>query len=516
VIAMSYLTTPELDEFDKAVISVWFKVPQASLDAAQKEEDDWYDEHSEDDDPPPPPPLLGLVPLLVFGKEGTGNSKVESENSPSPHTETHSLHSCATVDATYDNSWPTCSVSWDNFCGDSSYETHWSEVTVSYSATPGKPTNPSYVAIDGSGHLRINFESTKMAEVSGFCGLTSGSSDHTTGGHTDLCCHYPITSGCGGGSESVTDPLPGTLCGLMMWVFGMIGLHMLTAVADNCEIGGGGGNEFVEGTAEYGPVPADFGTGAIGVSLPNTQEDQPLAGDAWHHVLISVDMSEGAAASGGGGISASCTMYVAIDDKDYKTGSYPLEGTNKVVPGGAAFVTNLPGGENCGPGSYSLTDMTVPSAPVGIPSVEKYVDKIRKVQMAELLFFTGVTLDTSKEDNRRHFITAPGKDGFQRPTNSAPLYIPMRKFAIGDPATWEPGADNPAWAPPLFDPSIVPTAARLDGDPTVAQIDFTRCQWNWQMGLNLGKLHGKVEKTGKIKALIPPRDEMPKIQAGGE
>jgi hypothetical protein len=299
---------------------------------------------------------------------------------------------------------------------------------------------------------------------------------------------------------------------MMFWVFGLIGLVMLTAVADQCELGGGGGGEFVEGKSEYGPVPVDFGTGALNVSLPKEQGDQPLAGDKWHHVLISVDMTEGAVASGGGGISASCTMYVAIDDKNYKTGSYPLEGTNKVVPGGAAAVTGMPGGENCGPGSYSLTSMSVPSAPVGIPSVEKYVDRIRKVQMAELLFFTGVTLDTSEEQNRRHFISGPDKNGFQRPTNTPMLIVPMRKFAFGDPATWEPGADNPAWAPPLFDPSIMPTGMKGLG---TADIDFTKCQWNWQMGLNLGTLRGKVNRTGKIKALVPPIDEQPKIQASG-
>ena len=343
-----------------------------------------------------------------------------------------------------------------------------------------------------------------MAEVSGFCGISSGSSDHRTSGHSDICWYYPLAKGCEAGTECVTDPLPGTLCGLMVWVFGIIGLHMLTAVADNVKHGDGSGNEFVEGKAEYGPVPVDFGTGAISVSLPKEEGDKPLAGDAWHHVLISVDMSEGAAASGDGGITASCTMYVAIDDKDYKTGSHPLEGTNRVVPGGAAFVSNMPGGENCGPGSYKLEEMTVPSAPVGIPCVGTYVDKIRNVHMAELLFFTDVTLDTSVEQNRRPFITRVDKSGFQRPPNTGPLYIPFDKKAIGDPAIWEPGADNPAYAPPLFDPSAWSTAIKFGGgDAVTADIDFTKCSWNWQMGRNIGTLRGKVVRTGKVEDSMP-------------
>jgi hypothetical protein len=158
--------------------------------------------------------------------------------------------------------------------------------------------------------------------------------------------------------------------------------------------------------------------------------------------------------------------------------------------------------------------MSVPAAEVGIPSVGKYVDHIRKVEMAELLFFTDAVLDTSVEENRRHFITGPDENGFQHPTNFAPLYIPMRKFAFGDPATWEPGADNPAFAPPLFDPSLWPTGVKIEGEGKIADIDFTKCQWNWQMGLNLGTLKGKVARTGKIRGLVPPQDEVPRIQAG--
>ena len=497
---MSYLETPDLPAFSKAIISFWFKVSQEALAAAQAESD-------QDLGDADPPPLWGLVPLLVFGKEGTGSSKVESENSNSPHTETHTFHSCATVNPTFSGGYPEACVSWENDCHDGSYETTWSDFTVSYSATPGKPTNPSYVAIDGSGYLQINFESTKMGEVSGFCGVTSGSGDHVTGGHADLCFYYPITSGCGSGTQCISDPLfpVGGLCGILIFVLGLIGLHLLTAVADQFT-GSGSGNEHVEGKSEYGPVPVDFGTGAIHVSLPNGEGAQGLAGDAWHHVLISVDMSEGAAASSGG-ITASCTMYVAIDDKDYKTGSYPLEGTNKVVPGGAAAVIGMEGNEHCGPGSYSLKDMTVPSAPVGIPSVGKYVDEIHAVDMAELLIFTDKVLDTSKEADRRHFITAPDKNNFQRPPNTGPLFIPFDKKAIGDPAIWEPGADNPAYAPPLFDPSAWPTSIKGLG---TADIDLTKCSWNWQMGRNIGTLEGKITRTGKVGDSFPD----PKIAAG--
>lgn len=129
--------------------------------------------------------------------------------------------------------------------------------------------------------------------------------------------------------------------------------------------------------------------------------------------------------------------------------------------------------------------------------------------MAELLFFTDHVLDTSDVGNRRHFISGPDKNGYQTPTNTWPLFIPMRKFAIGDPFYWEDGADNPAFAPPLFDPSAWPTGIKGIG---IAEIDFTKCSWNWQMGRNIGKLRGKVEKTGQIKEYDPK--DPPRIKAG--
>lgn len=501
---MSYLTTPDLPEFGKAVISFWFKVSQADLDAVQKEEDDWYDAHKDDtsEDPDPPPPLLGRIPLLVFGKEGTSEKHPKEHNSPTWHTETHTTHGCADMNPVFSGGYPETCVSFEHNCSDGSYETHWSEVSVSYSTTGGKPTEPSYIAVSGggeagaSGRLRINFESATIADYSGNCGLLSGSSDHVTSGSSSIDCHYPVANG-----SCASDPLfpVGGLYGILLYVLGLIALHVGTAVADVCEVGGGG-NEHVKGEFKVGAIPGDRGSGAINWSGGDVK------GDTWHHVLISVDMTGGGVSSGGT-YSSSSTLYVAIDDTDIKTGSYPFEGTNKVVPGGSN--TSPSTGGDCPEQTYSLTNMTVPSAPLGIPCVAKYADKIRQVEMAELLFFIGVTLDTSEEQNRRHFITGKGEDGSQRPTNTWPLFIPMRKFAVGDPFYWEDGADNPAFAPPLFDPSSWPTGIKGLGN---ADVDLTKCAWNWQMGRNLGKLRGKIEKTGKIKEYDPT--DPPKVSAG--
>ena len=313
---MSYLTTPNLPEFSKCVISFWVRVPQAAMDAAQQEQDDFDNQ----DDPGDPPPLLGLVPFLVFGQEGTGPSSSEPQNSFTSHTESTTFHTCG-MHVTYGGSFPTATVNWYPECFSGGYTEEWFSTTVSYSTTPGKPTNPSYIAVDGGGNLQCNFESTQLGDFSGNCGLLSAEGAHITGGHLEECCTYEFLSGCDAGGDSYT--APGTdFCSIMLYVFWVLTYRLLTAVAANCIFDGSSGHEHVDGKLTSGPIPGDMGTGALNFG----PQGAPLSGDTWHHVMVSVDMSSGCASSGSGGISQSCTAYVAIDDVDYKTGIYPLSG----------------------------------------------------------------------------------------------------------------------------------------------------------------------------------------------
>ena len=66
---MSYLTLPEgIADFSKAVVSLWFRVPQSSLDEAR----DRYVAWRASGGPQPPygsqPPFISIVPLMTFGK----------------------------------------------------------------------------------------------------------------------------------------------------------------------------------------------------------------------------------------------------------------------------------------------------------------------------------------------------------------------------------------------------------------------------------------------------------------
>jgi hypothetical protein len=521
---MSYLTTPELPSFSKAVISFWFKVSQNALDAVQKEYDDFYAQ----DDPGDPPPLLGLVPLVTFGKEGAGRTSAESDGSTETKT-TSTVISSVVMNYTESFDGAVYTINW--FPVEQPTYTQvreYATTTYSYSPKPGKPTNPSFIAIDGGGKLRVNFESTQIGDVTLADVIMLATSKYYTQDSADWCFTYYFLADCSAGGDSLINF--GGLCGLLLIVFFRIGYRLAIAAGYVLVDQSSSPREDHPSKRTYGSPPGDAGTGAIGEG----DFDIPvLAADTWHHVLVSVDMTGGSASTGvasgdfyGDGAShftAASLMYIAVDDKNYLTrDNSPFPGTNKVVTGAAAVIagsrqtTDYDDDGNAIPQgpipSYSLTDMSVPAAPVGIPSVGNYTDHIHKVEMAEFLFFTDAVLDTGVEENRRHFITGPDTNGFQHPGNSAPIYISIRKFAFGDPATWEPGADNPAFAPPLFDPSQWPTGIKGLGN---ADIDFTKCQWNWQMGLNLGKLGGKVVRTGKIRGEVPPMDEVPKIQAGG-
>lgn len=290
--------------------------------------------------------------------------------------------------------------------------------------------------------------------------------------------------------------------------------------------------------------------------------------DAWHHVLFSVDLSGEMSSSGTlstmtlipgdhpynwavdteASITTGCKVWLAIDDEnvfgqDLVTAILPEMGLgpNDLVSQSTAgtwhagndndYITHNIFGHleesKSGFGvweqsykgygvlpTYSLSDIEIKADgfPLGIPStqdwgMDEHPPSILKVSMAELQIFTGVTLDTTVEANRRLFITAKDKNGKQHPLNPTPITIPINKLAdLSDPATWEPGADWPAYVPPLLDPSVIPSTVKFAGGAaTTADVDFTKSSVNWQAGMNLGTAGKgeKVEKTGKIKAYSP-------------
>ena len=79
----------------------------------------------------------------------------------------------------------------------------------------------------------------------------------------------------------------------------------------------------------------------------------------------------------------------------------------KMTQGGVRLLSNLYAGPPiC---NYQPTGIPSASGIIGIPAVAEYVDHIYKVEMAELQIFTGIALDTGVVANRRAFVDAEGK-----------------------------------------------------------------------------------------------------------
>lgn len=171
--------------------------------------------------------------------------------------------------------------------------------------------------------------------------------------------------------------------------------------------------------------------------------------DEWHHLLLSWDIRGSNASHGRESgprdddmstyIGATSTLYCAFDDVN-KNGDelpglrYSGMGPNETISYGTyelAGTSNVSGSPDrpSGPPSYSVGFSTgVIADGVFIPAQLEYeatyppysgagpdnsggdpkVRPIRRVEMAELQIFTGVTLDTEPQVNRRAFI---GRDG---------------------------------------------------------------------------------------------------------
>jgi hypothetical protein len=165
------------------------------------------------------------------------------------------------------------------------------------------------------------------------------------------------------------------------------------------------------------------------------QDGLKVTVDQWHHLLISWDLMSGNVTHGsmdGGttvtGTEAYSTMWCALDDvnKDkenlpakwiggYGYGSEPAEDANPnaMLCRTAHFYAGHPGPVSpifSAPPAVSVTFSAIPSDPLIVPAPVQInrdtgpVDANQVVEMAELQIFTGVTLDTGIESNRRAFI----------------------------------------------------------------------------------------------------------------
>lgn len=527
---MSYLVLEDgIPDFDKAVISFWFRVSKETLEAVGKQNDPY---------PNPRPRMNGIVPLVTFGPALKGY-QMESRELP--------LTSYGDGDGLEWNGSEVTGGIWSDIVLDP---------PVPY--TPGLEMYAGTATEEDPSHVGIYCQLTDDGVI-GYLHIKLQLSD--VGSGTSMfyqkTVHISDQWYCGVAIFEDENPAPTTSA----W-------DPYAAECTEICYPGGGDAIYTYTTVDYTELFAK----STGGDVYEAGSGIKVEPDTWHHVLISFDISGGATSggtvqddsaegcaasvqseSGEHTLSSENKMWIAFDDKNYddfhlRWSFVPPEGdpnredTFGIGPNGIAPDMNYFGyyGVAGGGGwtrwegqqkttiidpapdapSYTTTGSKIKSSegPFGIPCAPQHVGHdLHHVEMAEFMIFTGVTLDTSVEENRRIFITGVGKDGFQHPTNSSPIYVPFNKFAIGDPATWEPGADWPAYVPPLssLDPSGIPSAHQIppgEKPAKTALVDFTKCQFNWMMGRNLGTAKSKVQKVGEIKAYGPPDGSHPKLQ----
>ena len=430
---MSYLSSDVgLPDFRKAVISLWFRVPQTSVDAAKA--DQGYDKET----------MIGgsLVPLLVFG------GIVEGYNSPASRVERSGVLTQHTGRLSYGSfveDYPTTTETGFNF----------STITDGF-ANPTR-LSPSSIAVNCAGDypvIAIRLQTTSRPKRTGqFFNTATGTSS------TDL---YYITSG--GGASA-----PPSFMREQDWV------HIGDDVTDF----------ILSGRPETFLIDGNV----------------PIAPDVWHHLLVSFDIPEDEIGNG----KSSCRIWMAIDDVNCTgdaLGTHTPDGfaSNTLFPyGGGAYPDEPPlpiqtyesGWYSRGsigdppiftyvwidttvtgstvPITYRFTPPPLVGSPVSIPGPG---GSPRKVQMAELQIFTGVTLDTSVEANRRAFINSKGQ-----PVDEA--YGVVKYRGIYGPKT----------------PNVTPSAPikLLGRSPDVAIVRSAR---NWMSGFGFNKTsfrpHGKI------------------------
>lgn len=477
---MSYLKLSSNPTFSKVTISLWFRVPQASMDAAGNDNSD--------------NPMSGLVPLLVMGQEGIGRRPTHTTSTGGQLDSQYSgisyggqltgidlncistveilpgVECCKRSQAVYHYE---CNIV--NFSG----QTTNGVIESTTFSGEAPPTAPSYIAVDGQGNLLVNFESGQIPTQQGMA--------------YDLTAISPIiqygeSGGCTQGDTARSGDVICCVCPIFAWDNSTI-----TDDYDHTTTSGPGVGQStgytIPSTHTYTAAPFQWESG----SISGSPSDYATA-DTWHHLLVSLDFQSNIAHGTGTCdsdsayapyIDSAAKLYIAMDDKNYigwDLGSNWTEGgQNDVVTSGAYFTAGsasfcryyMDADQFQGATlQYSLGSPKVPTGVIGIPATSAYVSAIHRVEMAELQIWFGQTLNTGVESNRRVFLD------YKR--DSSGRVLPDKQGKI----TLQP-----------VDPK---KAQQLLGPPDV----LLHGSGKWIKGDNTGKL-GNFDPTGTIKKYTP-------------
>lgn len=406
---MGYLNIPSsiLPDFNEAVISLWFRVPQTTIDNCIAL--------------PLTPNLVNIIPLVTFGR-------------------------------------PQVQLIYSGFALVNPIFALTYSIRPSPTVTGSIPADPSYIG------LSCFTGSPNRATLT--VNLQTGVTPIVTGYEEDL-------------ASAVLDPAGGSQ-------------YTIPGSGYIAVPGGGGGGEIV-----FTQVDNSF-TQASPPGCYNITTSIPVTPDVWHQLIISFDITNGCVTSGTtspvpAGISSFSKMWVALDDVNYNgnnLGAYGGGDPNMILTNLGFNVLNVTSSLNAAnlftpTATYSLTGAPIPSnaGPMGLPASAAFVENVVRVDMAELQIYTGVSMDTSVEANRRVFLGANGK--------------PVDPFAVlaGSPTPIDPVAAAEAG-------TVVWKGQKLLGKaPDIALVGRSR---NWMLGLNTGSLkHSGFGPNGTIKPFFP-------------
>jgi hypothetical protein len=433
---MSYMESKEKNpKFSEVIISFWFRMPGESFAAIDYKNEQPY------------PVLNGILPLLVMGEEGIEIGKYNTNPSATLYFTSDFQCDGVFMDTTAETISNECTSHWIWDWLGYHYDCclTWVSKTM-YTATPStdftctpshhelydviydpeyveQKANPTCIGVDQDGYLYVNFQTNTQPAIGGdepwkFVTsitpgedyMTSGNMGYMEGLQTITTTYFQNILGCVGLWDTSTTEGPTIVPGISSTGHSKPAeKHETTFPILPYETG-----KFTSGGYE----DSSFG---------NNIKVSP---DRWHHVLVSAKLrTTGAhsenfvAGDSPMGFEGGSLLYVALDDKNYikddlngmwswgsKDGKTSKIGDNEVYPWMAwDYATDYWNPDRYAQETYKLSSPEVPAGTIGLPATGKYVDNIKRVEMAELQIWFGKSFDTKEESNRRLFIDSEGK-----------------------------------------------------------------------------------------------------------
>jgi hypothetical protein len=400
---MGYLNLAKgIPGFNKAIISLWFRVPSESLN---KLRDRGREEPSE-----PPARLQRVLPLMTFGKLYEGYRVEQVISGSASYTVTHMINDIITGSDVFTYSTGATYREAGHLLIDPSY------IGIRYDFDDEQNAPMFSLAVNLQ---TANTGSPQYIHTNPSNSISSYTTGYYTGDHS------------GGTFESHYSGSWGTCVTLNIVPNGHY-FERVTQIDDSVFYEEGAGPDSVQAGFEIKVEP-----------------------DKWHHALISFDLSPVTSADGGFGTSSfdgcdpskdtivsntdhsfnfASQVWIALDDKNY-TG-YNIHGLRPETDAGAelgeannvlsrtsrnAWLSQNGNYSSVAHGvtgtvshqeftsqraSYTFTAGNLPSEEeaFGLPAADNMEDMIIEVDMAEFQMWLGQTMDTGDQQNRRLFV----------------------------------------------------------------------------------------------------------------